>query len=459
MGTLLAICALAGIVLHQSKSVLYLSLASLLIFFIYIINLAKNSIFFVMCCLPIVFTYCWFVLSFILLEFGAYTPELRITGEVTGGTARLAFFLFIFIESARFSFDKINFSEKSYKRERSNKLSFVLLLCILVQVSILAIYLIYGSALSNSIDRIQYRLTVAPKIFFQLVTVLVYISFFLGLERQATDRKSFRIFIDILFFINLALLAFGGEKFSLLFTTISLYIIPRFKNNVFIFKWSNIFKYITIVFFALLGILLLTINQYTQINDSANLLELATGLLLDRIAQQAQLNYFFDKLIFVDYVPTRSFLNFLVKEIFGLDDGFNSKGIQLLMNSATPSDLFALYSSTGVTFGDGFPAILYYYLGWYSIFFLAVFGVVFGASTALCFRVSMTGHVISGLILFYLIYNISLSAFLNGELFLILDFSVSKTISIICLLIAYLIYQLKESYRVIRQDNLKNVTC
>lgn len=406
---------------------LVVATTSAVVFFIYISRLFRENMFFAACCMPVVFNYVWFVVSFVLFEFGAYTPELRMTGFNTGGTARLVFFLAIFLSFARLGF-RLPATSKFRWYQCEVALHRLFYIFGSVAGTLVLIYLVYGTAFSNSVDRIQYRTIVVPKVYSQLITILVFLSFFLGLMRRARlERKCAVYAIDALFFLSLVLLALGGEKFSMLFTSISLYTAPQFFGIRLFFKPEKFFKFALLGAAALLGIVMLTVNQYIGIAGDG-VWDVVGSLMIDRISQQGQLNFYFDKVVFVDHTTYGDLLTFIDKELLGGGSSYN--GIQLLMNVAAPSDLFGIYAEAGVTFGDGFPAILFYYFGWSSTLFMAFFGYLYGVITSFCIRVSMQGRVAAGLILFYVLYNISLSAFLNGELRLLLDVTSSKLLAL-----------------------------
>jgi hypothetical protein len=435
IGSAISLSAIASVILARSDWMFITTSFSVVLFVVYLANLAKRNLFFAACCMPVLFNYLWFVISFVLFELGAYTPELRMTGHATGGTARLVLFLYIFVVGAEAAFNHIRFPNIN-SEHFEKRLSAVLPAGALVALAIVLIYAGYGTAFSNSVDRIQYRATVAPKVFSQIVTVLVFLSFFLGLLRRVkADRNKPVRMIDALFVGNLILLALGGEKFSLLFTSISLYIAPLFYMRKVIFNFRMLSKYFLIGLVVLAVIISLAVNQYMGL-VGGNVWDIIGQLLIDRVAQQAQLNFFFDNMVFVDGVARGNLFSFVENEILALASSGNYRGIQFLMNAAAPSDLFGIYAEAGVTFGDGFPGILFYYFSWYTVFAMAVFGIVYGLFTALCLREALQGRLVSGLVLFYMFYNIFLSAFLNGELYLLLEMTPSKIIAALILLFA-----------------------
>jgi hypothetical protein len=410
----------------------FASILSCALLIVYVGGIYRRDSFFGLLSMPVLFNYIWFSVSFILFELGAYTPELRMGGHITGGTARLVLFLYLFILFSRIGFD---FAKGAVKEKPLGQRSITLLLsiCAVVVLSIMATYLVYGTAFSNAVDRIQFRSTIAPKAFSQLVTILVFVSFFLGLFRRTlgAERRLPVLLVDALFVFNMVLLALGGEKFSLLFTSVSLYLAPQFWGRRLTLSWGRGVKYFLLGLLALGAIVLLAINQYMEI-AGGQVWDVIGNLFLDRIAQQAQLNFYFDKLAFIDGVTHGNLWTFVERELLGLDGDY--RGIQLLMNAASPSDLFAIYADAGVTFGDGFPGILLYYFRWETGLLMALFGMIYGVLTGLCARVALEGRVITGLVLFYLFYNISLSAFLNGELHLLLDMTASKIVALVLLL-------------------------
>lgn len=426
-GIVALLAMMSSLALGKSET-LAISCLSAAVFTFWIGSLTFREPFFAACCMPVLFNYFWFVASFLLFEFGAYTPELRMSGAVTGGTARLSFFLYVFIVFARWVFHLFEMPKLDWESNRK-RLSDVLPLTLSLLVAVILIYVVYGTAISNSVDRIQYRTNVAPKAYSQIITILVFLSFFLGLvRRKRADLSRNTLLVDLVYVTMLVLLALGGEKFSLLFTSISLYVAPQFYDRKLKIRRIQVFRYFIFAILGVVAVLGLVVNQYMGI-VGGGVWDIIGQLLLDRISQQAQLNFYFDKLTFVEHVTHGGVFDFVANEIFGVKAS-DYRGIQLLMNAASPADLFAIYADAGVTFGDGFPGILFYYFGWTSVFILILCGSVYGLLTSLCLRVSLAGHTITGLILFYIFYNIALSAFLNGELQLLLDVTASKIIAI-----------------------------
>lgn len=428
VGGILMLLAVAPLLTTNPGATLLISSLSLIVFTFWLGNAAWKEPFFAVCCMPVLFNYLWFVVSFVLFEYGAYTPELRMTGTVTGGTARLGFFLYLFVFCARLAFRSIKMPTLDLgKFDKRLKIAMPLTLCMLL--SVLAIYVVYGTAISNSVDRIQYRSNVAPKFYSQIITVLVFLSFFVGLVRRRRQElgRGTR-FVDATFVLSLIVLALGGEKFSLLFTSISLYIAPQFYGRKLEVTGGKFIRYMFVGLIGVGAVVGLVVNQYMGI-VGGGVWDIIAQLLLDRISQQAQLNFYFDNLAFVQHITHGDIFDFIANEILGVASS-DYRGIQLLMNAASPADLFAIYSEAGVTFGDGFPGILFYYFGWSSIVLIVLCGFVYGLLTRLCVKFSMEGRIVTGLVLFYIFYNICLSAFMNGELHLLLEVTLSKAIAI-----------------------------
>ena len=429
-GGTLTLLALASSLSASSPAATVTAVLATFLFAFYIARLSWRNPFFAVCSLPVLFTYVWFVISFCLFEFGAYTPELRMTGSATGGTGRLAFFLYLFVACAHLTFARVTTSRLDQIKP-TQRLSGVIPLTLCLLLSVVLVYAVYGTAIGNDVDRIQFRTLVAPKIYFQIVTVLVFLSFFLGVVRRKRKEQSVptRV-VDGIFLLMLLLLILGGEKFSLLLTAVSLYVAPAFHGHVMRFNMGKTLRYALLVAVGIGAVVGLAINQYTNIAGSgSDVSEIVAQLLFDRISQQAELNFYFDKLSFVQNITHGDAVTFIENELLGIPV-LKYHGIQLLMNAAAPSDLFAIYADAGVTFGDGFPGILFYYFGWSSAPIIIICGCAYGLLSGLCIRASMEGRIVSGLILFYIFYNISLSAFLNGELYLVLDITISKLIAI-----------------------------
>jgi hypothetical protein len=220
----------------------------------------------------------------------------------------------------------------------------------------------------------------------------------------------------------------AGEKMSAILVAISLYLAGR-SNSVEKINEPTIFnKRKFYIFFgaALIGILFisLAIRQYVDKIGFFDL-DIIMNLVSDRIAQQGQLNYASDTYIFsAQSNQALGLLTFFSREILGEES--QTQGIKTLMNLFSPSDLYAIYDKAGVTFGDGFPGILYIYFGIWSYVISPFLGLFFGlllriiSSTALSF-----GYVYSVAIIF-IFYNGMMSSFLNGDFWVLFDVTFSK---------------------------------
>lgn len=447
LGSKLGIYVFAGLVIivlwgeafQKDGLGVYMSSFAALIFGIYYINkLLRNPAFFIFL-FPVSSCYAWFVASSLMLEFGAYTPELQMSGSAIGATARLSLTTLLFISPAIKFFYRISKTssdvQNGFPRRYREKICLVTFFYFITSISVLLIYIKYGTAFSNSVDRIQYRQQIAPPIYSQLLLILVFMSFFIGKTRQIIAGHKKRL-CDLLIVVTIFLLALGGEKASLIFCSVSLYASAIVGCDKFIFSKRNVFRFAASALVIIATVYYLATIQYNRISSESSAADVAASLFIDRIAQQSQLNYYFDKIVFLDRSPPLGLQDFIYKELLpGKDE--NLRGILALMSKAAPSDLIPIYLDAGVTFGDGFPAIFYYYFGWSTFPLAYICGVFFGAFTGLAYRECSKFNVGAGFLLLFLVYNTFLSVFLNGEFHLIFDLSTSKLIAISMLLFLF----------------------
>jgi len=434
----LYLSACASSILGYSDFCLYFSLISFSLFFAYLGRLFFSSPFYFFFFLPFIFNYLWFSFSSVLFEFGAYTSELRLSGTPDGAGARLTFFLFLLISVSKFTFDyfqkKIVFGSFS----KTTKYS-VLLMYFVILMSILAIYFMFSSAIFLGIDRIEYRREVAPGVFFYLLNASAFFLFFVGVVRESMRREGGRtLWCDSLFFTGLILMVLAGEKFSMLFTAVSLYATPYFYEKNILFSLRYALRFFGILILLLALIVGLAFNQYASIGVHDDLLTFGLNLTLDRIVQQSQLNFYFDRLVFLERNSGLGFFDFLYREVFPSSNS-NPVGISRLMSIAMPRELYSIYYDTGVTLGDGFPAILYDYFGWGVVFLMPFLGALLGAGMALIFYFGFSLNLPVGLGLFFALYNTFLSFYLNGEIYLLFKPTIGKLVAILFLLFHFAI--------------------
>jgi hypothetical protein len=393
---------------------------------------------------PFLFNFLWFSISSIILELGAYTPELRITGSITGAATRINLFFVLFLIPCFLVFN-LKFRTTPDKPPPSPGgnavyyIGFYSLILIL-----LFVFYSHGTAFSNLVDRIVFRQEFAPNYFFPLLTALVFSSYYTGcLAGYLSNQKTFKSrLIFYSFLLSILIMILAGEKMSAILVATSLYLAGRSDSVPKIIESTvlNKRRFFILIGAALTGILFisLAVRQYVAKIGFFDF-DIVINLVLDRIAQQGQLNYASDKYIFSDYSnQTLGLLNFFSREILGEEN--QTKGIKTLMNLFSPSDLYAIYDEAGVTFGDGFPGILYIYFGIWSYFISPFLGLFFGlllriiSSTAFSF-----GYVYSVAIIF-IFYNGMMSSFLNGDFWVLFDVTSSKLaalcIAILCISIA-----------------------
>lgn len=381
----------------------------------------------------IIFNFIWFACSVGLLELGAYTPELELFGEPTGALPRYILSSMLFIAFATFGFEILKIKGPLIEIKKMTVISFFIFYIVSL-VMLFLIYVVYGSALGAHVDRIYFRNEVAPSGYFQLITIMTLLSYPLGLIR--IQMIKYKKIIDIVFYFFVIALILGGEKFSLIIMALLLYRFSHVQDNL--LRRERIIKLIPVASFLCILVVCLSFIQYKNIiNVSNNNAPSPFKLLLDRVAQQAQLNYFFDKYIFVDGHENDGDMWF-ERELLG-DQG-TKRGIDLLMSVSTPYEIYSSYESAGVTFGDGFPAILFYYFSWLAYIVIIPLGVIFGLMSGLCMRALYSGRILENILLMFLLYNTLLSIFLNGELYLMVDLSTSKWL---CLLLISILWGLR----------------
>ncbi|WP_336758254.1 hypothetical protein [Aeromonas hydrophila] len=290
----------------------------------------------------IIFNFIWFACSVGLLELGAYTPELELFGEPTGALPRYILSSMLFIAFATFGFEILKIKGPLIEIKKMTIISFFIFYIVSL-VMLFLIYVVYGSALGAHVDRIYFRNEVAPSGYFQLITIMTLLSYPLGLIR--IQMIKYKKIIDIVFYFFVIALILGGEKFSLIIMALLLYRFSHVQDNL--LRRERIIKLIPVASFLCILVVCLSFIQYKNIiNVSNNNAPSPFKLLLDRVAQQAQLNYFFDKYIFVDGHENDGDMWF-ERELLG-DQG-TKRGIDLLMSVSTPYEIYSSYESAGVT--------------------------------------------------------------------------------------------------------------
>lgn len=423
------ILALMSNIFTQPDALLTINIISTFFFIIFLLLLVRVNTHFFTFNIFLIINYIWFVGSLILLEGGSYTPELQLTGVYTGATSRFICVCIIFLQSAIVGHNIYT----HIPRDLSVKQMHILVCAyFFLQMTVVFIYLIYGTALSHSVDRIEYRDNIAPSGYFQLITMLTFLGYPLGRVRVLNGFN--KKFLDILFASSLFLLVLGGEKFSFLLLSICLYFIAH-KERITL-KVSSAFKNAIILVVFIFFIVALAGIQYSGLAGKVNG-KGVSDFIFDRIAQQAQLNYYFDDYVFVKNNLEYGAVEFIRNELLITPE--HPQGIKFLMSLASPAKVYSAYAKTNVTFGDGFPGILYLYFSWWSFPLAALLGLFYGVASKLCFKSLYEGRPVECMLFIYLIYNTSLSVFLNGEFYLISGFSWVKIISINLLLVLIVI--------------------
>lgn len=416
----------------NDELIYFMGFISSIVYVLFLYATYKNRTEFFLFNLFIIFNCIWFACSLGLLELGAYTPELELVGEPTGALPRYILSSMLFIVFATLGFELLKVKGPSIEIKKMTVMPFFTFYIVSLLI-LFSMYIGYGSALGERVDRIYFRNEIAPSGYFQLITLMTLLSYPLGLIR--IQYFKYKKIIDIAFYFFVFALILGGEKFSLIIMALLLYRFSHVKDNL--LHRDRIIKLIPVVSFLVILVICLSFIQYKNIINVNNNAPTPFKLLLDRVAQQAQLNYYFDKYIFFDGNSYNENMGF-ERELLGDKD--TKRGIDLLMFVSTPYEIYRSYEDAGVTFGDGFPAILFYYFSWLAYIVIVPLGVLFGLMSGLCMRALYSGRVLENILLMFLIYNTLLSIFLNGELYLMVDLSTSKWL---CLLLLSLIWGLR----------------
>ncbi|HFZ2064580.1 DUF6418 domain-containing protein [Enterobacter cloacae] len=338
-----------------------------------IVQMKRDSDFGVMSLL-FYFTFTLTAIISVYADTGVWLSEVKYTSYETGSTSRVISLVAVLFISAFCSFKALS-RVRFVSSGMSNLVSSLLMSAVhIIVVSMIAVLLYtrirYGSPNEFGVDRFYYWNNIAPSWAEYCKFTLEQMSLLIGLLYAVKEKRYFLL----LFLMSLLSQFLVGEKFTGLYISILLFVIP-----VFVYRKYDIWKMIKSPRFVALSLIFAGVLIFTALLSYVSIAgsDSAMSLLLGRVVLQAQMwwavdNYSSGYPVSFDEI-WQSFLG------FGADE--EQSGIRYLMGVIAPSYVYQWFLDRGITFTMGSPVNLIYFFGYpLSVIPAAVLGSVLAFS-------------------------------------------------------------------------------
>lgn len=323
---------------------------------------------------------------------GVWLSEVKYFSYETGSTSRVISLVAVIFISAFYSFKALS-RVRFVSSGMSNLVSSIMMGFVhLVVISMIAVLLytrlIYGSPNEFGVDRFYYWNNIAPSWAEYCKFTLEQMSLLIGLLYAVKNTK----YYFLLFVMSLVSQFLVGEKFTGLYISTLLFMIP-----VFIYRrydiWSVIksprFVAIAVTFSSILVVTALL--SYVAIAGSDS----AVSLLAGRVVLQAQMWWAVDN--YSSGYPVS--FNEIWQSFLGFGANEEQSGIRYLMGIIAPAYVYQWFLERGITFTMGSPVNLIYFFGYP----LAVIpAAALGAVLAFSFKMLRDSIVVRDVILTFL---------------------------------------------------------
>ncbi|OAO78695.1 hypothetical protein TGS27_2334 [Geobacillus stearothermophilus] len=357
------------------------------------------------------------IVSSLYIEHGVFITEQARYSYPTGATARLVLYNLAFFLPLSFFlrkiFDKELRTNKLIKRDKINNIIGVVMISAISVSVILLFYNLLKTGIplfsDGQITRYIFwekfsKYEWAQKIHYQVSLM----GFILGLIHATSKGKRVRLASVFLLILIISYLILFGEKFSSIFRTLYMYLIPfytiKFINKKKYFEKRDVLLILTI-FVMLIG---LTVFHYSQKEGSA--LEL---MIYRALGLQGHTWWGADEYLLTN--KTFDYAQHLSDEWKGIIDPTQNRfntGMRFLMILIGEPRLVDIYISNNVNFTMAYPAITIFTFGYVgAVIFQILFALVFSFIISLFYNsiakkqyfisILATKLYISGFTLFY----------------------------------------------------------
>jgi hypothetical protein len=323
---------------------------------------------------------------------GVWLSEVKYYSYETGSTARIISLVAVVFISAFYSFSmlsRVRFIAASMSNLVSSTLmSVVHLIAVAMILVLLYTRMRYGSPNEFGVDRFYYWNNIAPSWAEYCKFTLEQMSLLIGLLYAVKKNRYYLL----LFMASIVSQFLVGEKFTGLYISILLFIIPGFIYRRYrIWTIIKSARFIAISFCAIGTLIVTALLSYVAMAGS----ESAMSLFIGRVVLQSQMWWALDN------ASSGSMVSFheIWQSLLGFGANDEQTGIRYLMGIIAPYYVYQWFLERGITFTMGSPVNLIYFFG-YPLAALpaAALGVVLGFS----FKMLRDSIVVKDVILTFL---------------------------------------------------------
>lgn len=347
-----------------------------------------------------IFACLWVTASLFYIEGGAYMSEIREFGYSSGATSAYIFSALFFFVIAFASFSvvqriKLHHTNINYRiggyAFSPQRIYKIIATCLYPTLILLAI--ITSAPLLSGLDRNIFWASHAigiQRILFNQLPLIAFLAGYIAIKRKngLTLKEIARHLIPIY-----AIQIVYGETFTAIFTATVFFLIPICSEPRGIdLIYRNKTKILVVIFSAAAALL-----SFKFLGSYVAGIGSGTAVMINRVlALQGQV--WWAIYTFGDQLSNNGY-----------------EGIKLLMYKISPADVFNAYSSQGVNFTMGYPAILLTEFNNFWLFIHTLFALGFGAILGLLKKLVCTNKFLSSIVLIK-IYSAFYLCITNGEI-------------------------------------------
>ncbi len=391
------------------------------------------------------------IISTLYLEHGIYITEQARYSFPTGATARLvlyniAFFIPLSYFLKKITKNNINKAIQTKQIKGSN----IIVNIMLISISLCILFLYYNliktgiPLFSDVVTRYVFwdefsNYVWAKKIHYQISLM----GFVLGLIHAFANTKNSKVVTPLLLLLMIVYLVLFGEKFSSIFRTLYMYLIPFYS-----IKYARKKKYLEKKDFILIVLTFtllfsLSIFHFSQTEDTS-----ALGAILYRVlGLQGHTWWGAD-----EYLTSINTYNYWLhfsdefSRVFNMESSSLNTGMKYLMLLIGDSNIVDIYISSNVSFTMAYPAITLYTFGYvgalaFQVLFAMIFAVIIKLFSS---SINNKQYIIS--VLSTKLYISAFTLFYQGDFF---EFFNLQVVGIFYVLVLYsLIIKINRNQRV-----------
>lgn len=382
-----------------------------------------------------IFACLWVTASLFYIESGAYMSEIREYGYASGATSAyilstlyfflLAFLSFSIVQRLKVRQTDITFRLGEFKLSAARVYKVT---ATFLYPTLLILALVTSAPLLSGLDRNIFWSSHAiglQRVLFNQLPLVAFIAGFVCIKKDngLTLKEILKSLLPIY-----ALQLIYGETFTAIFTATTFFLIPicsekRGLNLI----YKNKTKILTTIVGAAAALL-----SFKFLGSYVAGIGSGTAVMMNRVlALQGQV--WWAIYTFGDQLSNNGY-----------------EGIQLLMYKISPSDVFNAYSSQGVNFTMGYPAILVTQFNKSWLLFHALFALGFGAILGLLKKLIVKNKFFSSIV-FIKIYSAFYVCITNGEIQDIL--SLKSLFYVLCAILVLYLERSRDNSKTIKPHN------